>query len=737
MSAIYDAQDRGSGAAYERYLAAMDASMRQKVALTAAHLLCRGRVADMGMGSGSGSHALAQLYPELEVVGVDIDPKMVDGARERFSLPNLSFVAGDIAASVFEPGSLDGILDSSVLHHVTSFNGYAHAAAGRALAEQVRELKDYGVLIVRDFLDPGSEPVLLDLPTVDSDDGDEPATCTTARLFARFAREFRKLSPAPGFELDRVEASGAASPPLRDGFARFRTTRKIAAEFLLRKDYRSDWQTETLEEYTYFTQREFETHFHELGLRVLASTPLYNPWILRHRFEGKFELWSLGAEALEPPATNYVIVGERVRPGQGVRFEHSSTAPCGFLELAFFRRGDSGQVLDLVRRPNLTLDVVPWFAAEGSLFVLARMSYPRPILGIGSEQPTLDGSRFVDWVSEPLSLLQTDKPVGLCVEEMLRSDLGVEGEQIRGFSDGSIYYPSPGGVAEEVRSVFVEVAPLFVAAELADRSGFSSSGRVRALEARQLLRAAQVGGLPDARLELNTYDLLLRRGIGVGPWIGEALDPQPASGPVVVDTIESCRSRPPRRRFRRVAAEQSKNFLELAAAEFRELDARGNELARRTLEYVVPRQRSLCTIACTLVRRTEQGVLLGIDDDDLPAAQLFNGNSNLLVAPAWRVPRDRSTMTPARSFVRARLVEEYGLEVGRMWELGGRYHPSAGVTPEVVYPLAVEILGQGAAPRPLSWVPLEELVEARRELADGHLRIGVLRVAHALGKLPE
>src|SRR5687767_9522071 len=124
--ALYDAQDRGSSDAYQRYLLGMDASMRQKVALTAAHLLCRGTVADMGMGSGSGSHALAQLYPELEVIGVDIDPTMVGLATKRFSLPNLSFRAGDIAARVFDPGSLDCILNSSVLHHVTSFNGYSY-----------------------------------------------------------------------------------------------------------------------------------------------------------------------------------------------------------------------------------------------------------------------------------------------------------------------------------------------------------------------------------------------------------------------------------------------------------------------------------------------------------------------------------------------------------------------------------------------------------------------------------
>ena len=64
-----EGQARGGLAAFERYLAGMDASMRQKVALTAAHLPCEGRVADMGMGSGHSSHALAALYPRLQVAG--------------------------------------------------------------------------------------------------------------------------------------------------------------------------------------------------------------------------------------------------------------------------------------------------------------------------------------------------------------------------------------------------------------------------------------------------------------------------------------------------------------------------------------------------------------------------------------------------------------------------------------------------------------------------------------------
>ena len=183
--------------------------MRQKVALTAAHLLCEGRIADMGMGSGQGSHALAALYPRLEVVGVDIDATMVELARQRYQLANLTFVAGDIGQPVFPPGSVDGIFDSSVLHHVTSFGGYRHDNAADALAAQVASSSPHGVLVVRDFVDPGPGIVWLELPADDGDDSEDPRRCSTAALFERFACEFRPLGPGRGFRSSSPAAAAA------------------------------------------------------------------------------------------------------------------------------------------------------------------------------------------------------------------------------------------------------------------------------------------------------------------------------------------------------------------------------------------------------------------------------------------------------------------------------------------------------------------------------------------------
>jgi SAM-dependent methyltransferase len=690
----------------------------------------------MGTGSGSGSAALASLYPALGVLAVDVNPTMVALARESYPRENLGFVCADIATHCFRPATLDGIFDSSVLHHVTTFSGYDHDAAERCLAVQAAELRDHGTLIVRDFLDPGPGDVLLDLCATDGEAGDDPASCSTAALFERFAREFRKLSAAPGFSFDTVAPDPEA--PRREGFRRYRVAHKLAVEFVLRKDYRRDWASEVLEEYTYFSQERFEATFARLGLRLLTSTPLRNPWIVRHRFRDRFEMRDGEGRRLEYPPTNYVIVGEKVPSGEGVALSEGEPGAAGFLRLDHHRHRPSGEVRDLVRRPHPTIDLLPWFEVDGDVYVLARRSYPRPILRCRSRGTVpLDGSRAPGYVTEPLSVIQRDEPLGRTVEEALALRAGIAPGQIRGMRPGCHYYPSPGGIEEEVRSVFVEIDPVFVEQRVGDVSGFSTSGVVHAIEARQVLRAAQVGALPDARLEINVQGLLNRLGLDPGPWIGEAIElaGERTGPPPPVTSLAELGRRPPRRLFEPARPQDSPGFLDLQAATFEERAADGSIVGRRTLEFVVPRHLSFNTVAVALLARFQGETWMGLDDDDLPAAQSFGGNSQILVAPAWRLPRTVRGLDAAREFAAGALQEQYGARIGTTWELGGRYHPSPGLTPEVVYPLAMEVVAESPAPRSLEWVPLRQVSAHLDAVRDGHLLALWLRAAHAAGVL--
>jgi hypothetical protein len=157
-------------------------------------------------------------------------------------------------------------------------------------------------------------------------------------------------------------------------------------------------------------------------------------------------------------------------------------------------------------------------------------------------------------------------------------------------------------------------------------------------------------------------------------------------------------------------------------------------LSRATLEVVVPVTRSCNSIAVAPLLRVGGVTYLGVDDDDLPAAQCFHGNSQILVAPAWRLPHGIDTLGEARTFATERLRDEYGVEVAGVQELGGRYLPSPGMTPEAVHPLAATVRAvHHDAPKALRWIALEELQASPGVMLDGHLRIVALRAAHALG----
>lgn len=95
-----------------------------------------------------------------------------------------------------------------------------------------------------------------------------------------------------------------------------------AVEFMLKKDYGTNWRSEMNEEFAFW---DFSAWKHELaaaGFKVLegadpgkGSRAYSNPWIVKNRFEGKVELYVRGAggelERMEHPVTNMVLVGEK------------------------------------------------------------------------------------------------------------------------------------------------------------------------------------------------------------------------------------------------------------------------------------------------------------------------------------------------------------------------------------------------------------------------------------------
>jgi ubiquinone/menaquinone biosynthesis C-methylase UbiE len=79
-----------------------------------------GRVLDLGTGTGFVAKALAERYPEAEVVGIDLSPEMIDQARRQ--LPSglegrVRFEIGDASAL----GGPDGGFELVVLSNMIPF----------------------------------------------------------------------------------------------------------------------------------------------------------------------------------------------------------------------------------------------------------------------------------------------------------------------------------------------------------------------------------------------------------------------------------------------------------------------------------------------------------------------------------------------------------------------------------------------------------------------------------------
>ena len=458
---------------------------------------------------------------------------------------------------------------------------------------------------------------------------------------------------------------------------------------------------------------------------------------MANRFVGKFDLWCPDGTKAPLPATNYIVAGQRVNQREGVRFEgRPSCSPTGYLRFHHYWDTRAERRRDLVSRPNPVLDVIPTFREGEATYILARMSYPRPILGVGEREfPAVDGVRASCYVTEPLNVPFHRTGMESVVRTFLPRALGKADVDIQEVTRGSVYYPSPGGIQEEVVSCFVDIAPVYVREPVDVDTGFSGAGIVRAMEARQLLRAAQVGGLADARLEINVYDVLLRRGRPVGPWIGAEVEPQDDEVLQEGVAIENLLAEKGQNPFLERAELEGEAFLRLCTSDFEERTAGGERCGQRVLDYVLPKHRSEATVSVAMIAKCREKWHLAVEIDELPAAQVLGGDSRILVLPAWRLPTEICEWSPMIDWIRNRVEREHDILVGRHWPLGGRYHPSAGLTPEYVVPLFFEVSGIGESADSLRWVPLGELVEARNQMRDGHLKVSVLRAAHALGLL--
>ena len=708
---MYKSQDRGDRKKYQQYLESMDAISIEKVASASAFFEPEkgNTIVDVGMASGTSSAILAELFPDLNIIGVDVNSRMVDIANEMYRSPNLSYREDDGESLLsFQPQSVNGFFNCSTIHHITSYNGYDKNRALNTLNRQVELLKERGVIVIRDFLKPEEKEVILELSSETRPD--RPDDC---ELLMQFSREARSLAPTEKRGFPILELSSQ-----KTGTRRFRLFLTDATEFIRRKDYYANWEIELQEEYGYFSQKEFEQIFRNLGLRIIISTPIYNRWIINNRYKDQFRIYDLEENEIGYPPTNYLIAGEKITEGKHISIvRHLPDLDKPFLHFFSYKNKKTGGIYDLVSRPNEVIDIIPYYQHDDKIFVLAKHAYPRPLAGFESDNPNIDGKRFSGYITEGISIAEVED-----LQHVLEKRFKIDKSLYTNVIPSLNYYTSPGGINEKVRSVFVELNSYSHNSIVLSEgfSGFKESGYLHSYNAYQLLTTAQTGALPEARLELNVYNLFNRLNSSLPEWLGEKIEPEDGFACNPVSFMELMDNK--------LAvfetSDRSAGFLKSFRAYFSES---GLNDSSAVLEYVYPEKLSSNTLVTMPVNKINGELYIGLEERYLPVPQNYTGNCRLITIPAKRLPKNVFDFFELENYIREMNFDK--ASVTKFSKLGEKYFPSIGVTPEQVYPYVVFL---DSASDNLKWVKASELFENMDRIEDAHTLICLSRFRHAL-----
>lgn len=689
--------------------------VQKKAAMISAHFLlpAGSRVVDIACGTGEITYALALLNPRWGIIGIDRDPEAVDFANKTWRLPNLTFRKAEASMLEGEDESIDGIINSNILHHIYSENGYNTDEVVQVLEKQVRKLKVGGTMLIRDYMLPsGSEMVLLEFPKSDSA-GNTPQDMSDADLLVHFSQSARPMEDGcEGFFIEELTA-------MRDGTRLFRLPHKWALEFIHRKDFRDKWDKELDNEYTFFSYRDFRREFARLGMRMIFSSPYSNPWVVNSNFKGRFQLYSEAGDPMAMPATNYFIVAQKVADKQSLALEERrpSQKPVGDLQIVVVRDKKSGQIHELVKRPGEYCDIVPYrITPDNRLVVYVRSGYPRPIVNaVMRGSHNLDGKKWSGHLIEPITM--DTKPMGEDVDGNRRMifDYVKDYASLRPKADdswyvGGVYYPSPDRIDEAIEPIFIEVEnPQMTTWPIREDKdiAFTELGIITELDGADILLASQVGLLPEPRLEMHVFELMMRYGIPMPGWIGEKI-PEFEGARIKIHEPEDVLKDAPAAQFEEEkSAPVSLKPVKAVFVEEGKVGRTTRGLSTQDVEFIVT-EDGIENIAIVLPvsRDWDDGLLVALEPKNMPVPNRVNGGDGaMLSAPSFVLPKDVRSIEQAKKFI----AKKFSVKPERVSQMGEGYFTHTGVTPQRVYPFMVTGAATNGIGHPLRYMMVKRL----------------------------
>ncbi|AFD09111.1 class I SAM-dependent methyltransferase [Solitalea canadensis] len=310
---------------YNSYVRQMDEIAEMKYHDTSEYIR-QGRIGDIGCAVGSWIKLASkdERFRESDFFGIEVSRHLFDICQQRkhngeFANPYVFFAQKNaVTGLVFEENSMNCIFTSSLTHEIESYGGRQDLL--NFISNRFSELAPSGVWVNRDVVGPenGDKIVYLKLNKQDgvneNSDGDFATRneltvyldgLSTYGRFLRFAVDFRKKE---GYKLEYKEE-------IINDESYIKLSLSDACEFMSRKDYTDNWESEMHETFTFWSFEDWKSHLEEVGFTVMPTSSAYtNDWIVQNRLIGKCELFEMGGDTLKPmnyPVTNMLMIAEK------------------------------------------------------------------------------------------------------------------------------------------------------------------------------------------------------------------------------------------------------------------------------------------------------------------------------------------------------------------------------------------------------------------------------------------
>jgi len=309
---------------YNTYVRQMDEIAVLKFQDTARYVK-PGRIGDIGCAVGSWIKLACEdeRFRESDFYGIEVARHLFDLCQQRkhngeFKNPFVFFSQRNaVTGLVFDKNSMNTIHTSSLTHEIESYGSRADLLS--FIKNRFDELAPGGVWVNRDVVGPENKEqlILMKLSDTDgrNDDFDKKFNTreelavylrglSTLGRFKRFVQDFRKKERY-NFTYETLAQNGATY---------FKLKLRDACEFMSRKDYVDNWESEMHETFCFWDFEEWKTNLKAAGFTITSSSNAYtNDWIVNNRLVDKVELLKADGsiEKIPYPVTNMIMIAEK------------------------------------------------------------------------------------------------------------------------------------------------------------------------------------------------------------------------------------------------------------------------------------------------------------------------------------------------------------------------------------------------------------------------------------------